>query len=287
MSEASVLQHLLDPVAAPPPLAWVWPMIVGGLAVCAGCIWLVRRPLRAMGEPWGALPVGMILPAWLAGGFALLAPMFIGAGTAIAEGQAHGPLLEGAVQIAVTVAAIGGLALFQTFNPPHHRLHWLAVQPSALGRSFVVYAIVAPALLALIAAVVGIALVAGMEVKPQPQVIELTSRRDGLWIAGVYLLACVAAPLREEFVFRVVVYGSIASLAGNGRWSHPARLWAMVISTGLFVAVHGPWWIGVLPLTLLAWVLAALFAHSRSLWPPVVLHALHNTLVVTLQFFVL
>jgi len=58
---------------------------------------------------------------------------------------------------------------------------------------------------------------------------------------------------------------------------------------GAFVAAHNvlEWTVGILPLTLLSLILTALYAHTRSIWPGVLYHALHNGFVVTMQFFVL
>lgn len=287
MSDPSALRTLLDPTSAPPADGWLWPVIVGGLLVCALGIWLMRRPLRAMGEPWGELPRGQMLAGWIAAMCVLFVPLLLAPPLQEGPRPVHAPLQEGLVTVAITAAAIGVLAMLQTLTPPHRRLEWLELKPANLGRTALVYGLAAPSLLALILACVAALRLCGLEVEPQPQVVALTGRREPAWIVGVYVVACIAAPLREEFVFRLVVYGSIAGLANSPRWNHPLRLAAMAVSGGLFVAVHGTWLVGVLPLTLLAWVLAALFAHSRSLWPPVLLHALHNTLVVTLQFFVL
>lgn len=287
MAESSIVQRILDPTSAPPPDAWLWPVMLAGLVVCAVGLWLTRRPLRTMGEPWGQLPIGMLWPGLLAAAIVLLLPELVGVPGLPGDWPAHGPLLTGLISIAVTVAALGALALLQTLRPPHQRLQWLEFKPANLGRTALIYALIAPALMGLMLAVVAAARLAGMTIEPQPQVASLTGRDDPTWIAGVFVLAGVAAPLREEFIFRLAVYGSIASLATNARWSHPARLAAMGVSIILFVAAHGTWLIGILPLALLAWVLAALFAHSRSIWPPVLLHAMHNTLVLVLQFFVL
>lgn len=287
MSDPSALRTLLDPTSAPPPEAWLWPLVALGAAVCGLCLWLMRAPLRAMGEPWGELPSNMLFPGLAAAIVALILPELVGVAGGVSEWPDHGPLLSGLVTISVAGTALGALAVMQSLKPPHRRLAWLEFKPANLVRTAHVYALMLPALLGLMLAVVAAGRLAGLDVSPQPQVVQLTGRDSGLWIAGVYVLAGAGAPLREELIFRLVAYGLIASLATQGRWTHPARIVAVVVSVGLFVAAHGDWWVGVLPLALLGGVLTALFAHSRSIWPPVVLHAAHNCLVLTLQFFVL
>jgi membrane protease YdiL (CAAX protease family) len=261
--------------------------MLAGFVVCAVGVWLIRSPLKAMGEPWGHLPPNVVWPGLAVALAALFLPELIGVPGMISQWPDHGPLLSGLLTIAISAAGIGVLAMLQTLRPPHERLQWLEVKPANLARTLLVYAVMAPALMALLIAVVAGARLIGLEIEAQPQVQHLTGRNTPVWIAGVFALAGVGAPLREELIFRLVIYGSIASLATTARWTHPARVIALVVSISLFVAAHGTWLIGVLPLALLAWVLAALFAHSRSIWPPILLHAVHNTLVLVVQFYVL
>jgi membrane protease YdiL (CAAX protease family) len=121
----------------------------------------------------------------------------------------------------------------------------------------------------------------------------LRSRSDPLWIAAWYLMAVVAAPLMEEFVFRVVLFGGtrrlLTPLGNSGGWRHPGAIIALLFSVSAFVVAHSVWeWtVGILPLTLLSLILTALYAHTRSIWPGVLYHALHNAFVVTMQFFAL
>ena len=107
------------------------------------------------------------------------------------------------------------------------------------------------------------------------------------------LMAVVAAPLMEELVFRVTLFGGTRRLLDNlsqaQGWRHPAAWIAMAVSVAAFVLAHGVWgWtVGILPLTLLSVILTLLYAHTKSIWPGVLYHALHNAFVVTMQFYVL
>jgi membrane protease YdiL (CAAX protease family) len=106
-------------------------------------------------------------------------------------------------------------------------------------------------------------------------------------------MAVVAAPLMEELVFRVALFGGtrklLEPLAKAQGWRHPGAWIALTVSVTCFVLAHGVWgWtVGILPLTLLSIILTMIYAHTRSIWPGVLYHAMHNALVVTMQFFVL
>jgi membrane protease YdiL (CAAX protease family) len=137
----------------------------------------------------------------------------------------------------------------------------------------------------------------GIEATTQPQINDMLARDDPPWIAGYYLLVAVAAPLREELAFRVIAFGGLTVMftsllnrdgaAENRNQPKIAMIMAALVSTLLFVIAHGAWAAGILPLTVLSLTLTGLYAYTGSIWPPVIFHALHNGLVVTLQFFYL
>lgn len=279
MAEASFIEQLLDPVAAPPPAEWLWPCLLVGALVSAAGVWLSARFLRGLGPPTGALPppigvlaIGLGLGALLLPG--MLAPMV------------ESPLLQGAASLLVTVAAMMILALVQSGGPEESRPTWLRLEPAAMLRAFGVWLVLVPTLVACILASVAAVRLAGGEVTQQPQLQAATEGSGAVWVAGWYVMAAVAAPLGEEFAFRLALYGALAGwLARGTSWRDPGRISAAAIAAGLFVAAHGDWVIGFAPLALLAWVLIAVFAHTRSLWPCVLVHALHNALVLTVQYW--
>ncbi|MCA8914480.1 MAG: CPBP family intramembrane metalloprotease [Planctomycetes bacterium] len=128
----------------------------------------------------------------------------------------------------------------------------------------------------------------------QQQVVEqLREARSPVQIFAWYLMAVVAAPMMEEFVFRVVLFGGtrrlLAHLSPATGWRHPGLWIAFMFSIAAFVLAHGVWgWtVGILPLTLLSVILTLLYAHTRSIWPSMLYHALHNAFVVTMQLYVL
>lgn len=90
----------------------------------------------------------------------------------------------------------------------------------------------------------------------------------------LFVLICVLAPVLEEVIFRGFVYpGLRRRLAVTG---------AVVASALLFAMMHNnP--AALLPIGLIGIVLAVLYERSRSLVPPIVCHALNNTLVFFLM----
>ncbi|MBM3797820.1 MAG: CPBP family intramembrane metalloprotease [Acidobacteria bacterium] len=91
------------------------------------------------------------------------------------------------------------------------------------------------------------------------------------WV--IALLGMGVAPLAEELLFRAVIL--------RGLWMRYSARTAIPVSAALFGGVHGPTkmagrfgcglWLG--------W----LYARQRSLWPPVIAHALNNAALL-LQF---
>ena len=91
-------------------------------------------------------------------------------------------------------------------------------------------------------------------------------------LAIYFLLICVIAPFLEEIIFRGFIY------AGLRRRFAPTA--AMVISALLFGAAHiTQAFGGMIAIMLVGVLLAALYERTRLLWPSIVAHALHNTLV--------
>lgn len=151
--------------------------------------------------------------------------------------------------------------------------------------------------------------IAGNDVGLQPQIKTMLAKDDAQWIGGYYLLAGLGAPFREELAFRVVLFGGLVLL--QEAWTKKVRLFvgkngfehlsngnksgisprslivAALLSTILFVLAHGGWGPGFLPLAVFSIILTGLYSYSGSIWPPIIFHALHNSLVVTLQFFYL
>jgi membrane protease YdiL (CAAX protease family) len=89
------------------------------------------------------------------------------------------------------------------------------------------------------------------------------------------LLAGIIAPIVEETVFRGMIYGWLRS--------HLPVALAVVVSAAIFAIAH------VIPVLLPALfvvglILAIAYEWSGSLWVSILLHALQNSLTVTLIF---
>lgn len=111
---------------------------------------------------------------------------------------------------------------------------------------------------------------------PSHPVQELVQQGGFITLFGVFLSASVIAPIWEEIAFRWALMGGILRATGK-------PILAVILSAFAFAAIHpqGPalWlilgWVGAMS-SLLAY-------HTKSLIPSIVMHALHNTAILTLS----
>jgi membrane protease YdiL (CAAX protease family) len=87
-------------------------------------------------------------------------------------------------------------------------------------------------------------------------------------------MACIAAPVVEEFLFRGYLYGTLRQL------THP--VFASVIVGALFAVVHGnlP---ALLPLWVFSILLSVAYEITRCLWVPVGMHVFFNAANIVLM----
>ena len=104
--------------------------------------------------------------------------------------------------------------------------------------------------------------------------------------AGVFLVACVLAPLVEETFFRGVLYRHLRDATG-GRGRAVSVAMSAAVSGVLFAAVHpqGPLFIPLL--AAIAWPLVHAREWRESLVAPVAAHALHNSMVTGFAWLML
>lgn len=203
------------------------------------------------------------------------------------------PLITGGVQAGFALTAIFVLANHPWRPGDEPRGEWISAPRSALKWVPLLWLLAFPLMQLASFSSAQLHYLLDAPIVQQDVLKLLRSRSDLLWIAAWYIMAVVAAPLMEEFVFRVVLFGGtrrlLTPLGSSGGWRHPGAIIALLFSVSAFVAAHNVWqWtVGILPLTLLSLILTALYAHTRSIWPGVLYHALHNAFVVTMQFFVL
>ncbi len=82
----------------------------------------------------------------------------------------------------------------------------------------------------------------------------------------LFILVIVAAPLCEEFVFRGILLQRWAT-----KWSPPI---ALILTSLLFGALH----LNIVGIGLLGLVAGVLYYQTKSLWAPIALHAINNTI---------
>lgn len=88
-------------------------------------------------------------------------------------------------------------------------------------------------------------------------------------------LACIAAPLCEELIFRGYFYPALKKYTGIG--------FAVVLNSLIFAVIHGSV-TALLPLFLLSLILVLSYEYTKSLWAPIFIHATFNTLTTILLF---
>lgn len=101
---------------------------------------------------------------------------------------------------------------------------------------------------------------------------ELGADSSTAALVAVLVLVCVMAPVAEEFLFRGLLFTSLR--ASTGIWP------AAIITGAVFGAIHvGSSPVGFLvPLAVLGVGLCLIYAWTRSLYPPIGLHAVNNAI---------
>jgi membrane protease YdiL (CAAX protease family) len=106
-----------------------------------------------------------------------------------------------------------------------------------------------------------------------------TQAQDALSWLWLFTQAVVLAPIIEEFVFRGVLFQVF--------WQRTGRVWLSAFVSGyLFAVIHPQFLGGILPITVLGTILALVYAHTRSLLPCIVIHAINNGLITLLLWSV-
>ncbi len=88
----------------------------------------------------------------------------------------------------------------------------------------------------------------------------------------IFVLAVVAAPICEEFIFRALLYRGLRRSFGTWR--------AAIASALLFAIVHPA--IGSAPVFVLGLTAALVYERSRFLAAPVVTHMVYNALILAI-----
>jgi len=102
-------------------------------------------------------------------------------------------------------------------------------------------------------------------------VVGMEDQLDQIWIA---ILAVVAAPIFEEFIFRGLIFGGLRRTLGMTA--------SVVASAAIFALVHPPF--SVIPVFGLGLATALVYERTRMLIGPIAAHAVYNAAVVGFQF---
>jgi len=111
-------------------------------------------------------------------------------------------------------------------------------------------------------------------IQPTHPVMEQIGKGSVPAILGVYLLACVWAPLTEETFFRGALFHHLRGRLG--------AVLAALTTALLFAAIHPQGWVAIPALASLGFVFAMLREWRGSLIAPVVAHAINNGFIMTL-----
>jgi membrane protease YdiL (CAAX protease family) len=289
---ASFFENLLEPQrleVAVDSRWWLLLLSLGGTTAGAYVLYLLIRRLGDVGPGLSRSEAVLAFPLALAA-FILPSVFIIATREPLPTGS---PFSSALIQSGVAVACMFALANHPWRPGDEERGGWYRAKSRQLMWVPLLWLAAFPLMQLAMFASVLVHDVLGASIEAQEVVETLRSERSPQWILAWYLMAVVAAPLMEEFVFRVTLFGGtrklLAGLSDAPGWRHPGSVIALGASVFAFVIAHGVWgWtVGILPLTLLSLVLTALYAHTKSIWPAVLYHALHNAFVVTMQFFVL
>jgi membrane protease YdiL (CAAX protease family) len=103
--------------------------------------------------------------------------------------------------------------------------------------------------------------------------------RDPAQIVLLFALACIWAPIMEEFFFRGAFYGYLRH--------HASWVVSGLVTAVLFAVIHPQGWVGVPLLATSGFILSAIREWRGSIIAPISAHALNNAAALFLAVFVL
>jgi len=106
----------------------------------------------------------------------------------------------------------------------------------------------------------------------------ILSTQDGFTRMLLLLQASVGAPIVEEITFRGLLFQGLTE-----RWG---TVMAAVLSAAVFALSHNTLPGGFLQLWTLGFIFALIFRRSRSILPCILMHAIHNGIVMMMMFAV-
>lgn len=247
------------PAPAPPQQGFATPPVAPTQALPAA-----GTPPPAW-QPWMALAALAI--AFIGGGVLGALLFVVAAGGEVDVENASAPVMLGSLVLqdfafvgaAIGVAAIGSRPLPWHFGWRPVRAFWPAV-----GWTVLLY-------VAFIAFTAVFLLATGQEEQQDTLAQDLGADSSTAAAIAVCVLVAVGAPIVEELLFRGFVFGSL-------RQSLP--LWPAALITGVlfgFAHVFGSPIAFILPLAFLGTGLCLLYHQTGSLYPPMAVHAINNS----------
>ncbi len=104
-------------------------------------------------------------------------------------------------------------------------------------------------------------------------IIELLSKADKFGIVIIFIFSALVAPVVEEIAFRRVVFTFMARIFGSAP--------SIILTSFIFACMHGGI-IQLVPLFILSLALQYLYIKNNSLYPSILLHCMHNSIIMFL-----
>jgi membrane protease YdiL (CAAX protease family) len=108
---------------------------------------------------------------------------------------------------------------------------------------------------------------------PSSPITVLLSTADLKGIILIFVISVFLAPIAEEIIFRRIFFSFSVKLMSRNS--------AIIITSFLFAALHGGL-VQIVPLALLGCILQTLYIKYDSIYPCLILHALHNFIMMSL-----
>ena len=115
------------------------------------------------------------------------------------------------------------------------------------------------------------AIASRLDLLPQLRLPDDKTQTPLIWLG---LLAVLAAPVFEEFIFRGLIFGGLRRTYGVTA--------SMLASAAIFAIIHPP--LSVVPVFLMALCAAYVYERSRMLIAPMLVHAIYNAVVLGVQW---
>ena len=188
----------------------------------------------------------------------------------IATLQQQGPSLVYSASLAA-LEAIALVASIYFMGMRAHDLNWREVGLKPVPRYWLVRAITVTIIVIPIIGLIALGIRYALNLPLENPQMQFLAPKNFSWIGalGMLLMGGLAVPFAEELFFRGVLFVWIRNKLG---------FWiGAIISAAIFGILHGD--ISVAGATfVMGLILAWFYENSKSLWPPIMIHAVYNSL---------